>query len=157
MKKMHNNLDEMQEQELLKIEHNGCWIAFWLLLASILVQTIAFGSANFPMIAGEWIVFMILALYLAFACIRKGIWDRHLQMNHKTNIICSLIAALALGLVNAAMIYKNYHKPVGAAAAAIIIAACTFVICLGALTLSMRITKKKQAKAEEEPDDANIL
>ena len=20
-----NNLDEMQEQELLKIEHNGCW------------------------------------------------------------------------------------------------------------------------------------
>ena len=28
-----NNLDEMQEQELLKIEHNGCWLAFWGLLA----------------------------------------------------------------------------------------------------------------------------
>ena len=27
-----SNLDEMQEQELLKVEHNGCWIAFWGLL-----------------------------------------------------------------------------------------------------------------------------
>ena len=29
-----SNLDEMQEQELLKIEHNGCWLAFWGLLQS---------------------------------------------------------------------------------------------------------------------------
>lgn len=33
-----NNLDEMQEQELLKIEHNGCWLAFWGLLAVMAVQ-----------------------------------------------------------------------------------------------------------------------
>ena len=29
-----SNLDEIQEQELLKIEHNGCWLAFWGLLQS---------------------------------------------------------------------------------------------------------------------------
>ena len=37
--KRKNNLDEMQEQELLKIEHNGCWLAFWGLLISMIVQS----------------------------------------------------------------------------------------------------------------------
>src|SRR3712207_7310302 len=54
-----NKLDEMQEQKLLKIEHNGMWIAFWGLLAAILFQTI-FEKGNFT---GEWIVFMVMSLY----------------------------------------------------------------------------------------------
>ena len=35
-----NNLDEMQEQELLKIEHNGCCLAFWGLLVVMAVQMV---------------------------------------------------------------------------------------------------------------------
>ena len=35
-----NNLDEMQEQALLKIEHNGCWLAFWGLLAVMAIQMV---------------------------------------------------------------------------------------------------------------------
>ena len=31
MKRKANQLDEMQEQELLKIEHSACWIAVSLL------------------------------------------------------------------------------------------------------------------------------
>ena len=68
MKKL-NQLDEMQEQELLKIEHNGCWLAFWMLLAAVIVQSIFF-NADLRMLAGEWIIFMVLAFYLAGACIR---------------------------------------------------------------------------------------
>ena len=45
-KNKKSNLDEMQELELLKIEHNGCWLAFWLLLASLIVQNIAFGASD---------------------------------------------------------------------------------------------------------------
>ena len=37
MRRKKSNLDEMQEQELLKVEHNGCWIAFWGLLAAIII------------------------------------------------------------------------------------------------------------------------
>ena len=33
-----SNLDEMQEQAMLKIEHNGCWFAFWGLLAAMGIQ-----------------------------------------------------------------------------------------------------------------------
>ena len=32
--KKNSNLDERQEQTLLRIEHNGCWLAFWGLLAA---------------------------------------------------------------------------------------------------------------------------
>ena len=50
--KRRSNLDEMQEMELLKIEHNGCWLAFWLLLASMIIETILYGSMDFRTLAG---------------------------------------------------------------------------------------------------------
>ena len=43
MKKKKNNLDEMQEQKLLKIEHNGCWLAFWGLFIVLIAQFIFYG------------------------------------------------------------------------------------------------------------------
>ena len=157
MKRMKNNLDEMQEQELLKIEHNGCWLAFWLLLAAMIIQSIAFGSMDFKTIAGEWIVFMILAVYLAIACGRKGIWDRRIPMNTKSNLIVSLIAAAVMGILNAVMIFKNFHKPVGTAAAALITAAITFALCFAALTVTMKETEKRKAAMEAEPADADEI
>ena len=38
MKNKKSNLDERQEQGLLKIEHNGCWLAFWGLLIAMLFR-----------------------------------------------------------------------------------------------------------------------
>ena len=55
-----NNLDEMQEQELLKIEHNGCWLAFWGLLAVMAVQMMMRVPGS--QMLGEWIVFMSVIL-----------------------------------------------------------------------------------------------
>ncbi len=155
--KRKNNLDEMQEQELLKIEHNGCWLAFWGLLIALIVQSFAFGNVDFKPLAGEWIVFMVLALYLAFACVRRGIWDRRLAMNTKTNLIISAVAAIAMGLLNAVIIFKNYHKPVGTIAAAVIVALITFVLCFVILSIMMEQTRKRKAAMEAEPEDANEI
>lgn len=154
-KKINNHLDEMQEQELLKIEHNGCWLAFWLLLIAIVVQSIVFSSMELKIVAGEWLVFMTLALYLAIACVRKGIWDRHIPMNTKTNLLISLIASLAVGVFNFFMVFKNYQKPVGALAASMISAVITFTLCIVALTLAMKKTQKKINELEAEPSDTN--
>ena len=77
MKKMNSLLDERQETDLLKIERNGCWLAFWALLASIFVQ-LYFLENSFDQVAAEWIIFMVLALYLTIDCMRKGIWSRTL-------------------------------------------------------------------------------
>lgn len=52
MKKTKSNLDELQELKLLKIEHNGCWLAFWGLLAVILTQ-IAIGNDSKQDLSGE--------------------------------------------------------------------------------------------------------
>ena len=151
----NNNLDEMQEQELLKIEHNGCWLAFWGLLAAMAVQQLIFGVSDPKMIAGEWVVFLALCLYMAGACIRRGIWDRRIGMSTKNNLIISAAAALAFGIFSAAVIFKNYHMPAGTAAAAGITTAITFVLCFAVLTLAMKQTEKRRKELEEEPADAD--
>ena len=152
-----NNLDEMQEQELLKIEHNGCWLAFWGLLIAMIVESFAYGNMDFRTLAGEWIIFMVLSLYLAFACVRRGIWDRRLGMNTKTNLLISAAAGLVMGIFNAVIIFKNYHKPLGTFLAAVIVALITFVLCFVILSIMMKQTQKRKAAMEAEPADANEL
>ena len=46
MKNVKSNLDEMQEAKLLQIEHKGCWLAFWGLLAAMIVELFVFGVEN---------------------------------------------------------------------------------------------------------------
>ena len=150
-------LDEMQELELLKIERTGCWMAFWLLLIAMAVQMIAYGNADYKTIAGEWIVFMILAIYMAVACIRRGIWDRKLAMDSKTNLLISLAAGVIFGALEGIVIYKNYHMAAIAAATAVISAVIVFAACMLGLSVAMNRTKKRIEKMEEEPEDADEM
>ena len=105
MKKMKNNLDERQELELLRIEHNGCWLAFWGLLIVMLIQLLT-GIDGARNLVGEWAVFMCLALYLTIACIKNGIWDRKLRPTFQTNLIASTIAAVITGVIWFLISYK---------------------------------------------------
>ena len=151
--KRNNQLDERQEQELLHIEHIGCWLAYWGLLAAIVVQSVFF-PGNLTQIAGEWIVFLGMCIYLMCACLRRGIWDRRLKANAKTNALVSLIAALALGAVSFVIVFRNIpDEPTFAAITALIAAAGTFVLCFAALSLAARSMRKKQQKLEQEPEE----
>ena len=128
IRKMKSNLDERQELKLLKIEHNGCWIAFWGLL----------------------IVFMSLAFYLWVACIRNGIWDRRLKPNFKTNVIVSSIAAVLTGIIWFSVSYRNYHKLIGSIATGIIMFVQVEILCLLALMIFSKIYKRRVQKLEED-------
>ena len=152
-----SNLDEMQEQELLKVEHNGCWIAFWGLLAAIILQSILFGSKDFKTLAGEGIVFIALSIYLSFACIRRGIWDRRFQMNTQTNLMISAAAALVTGGVIALMVFRNTRHADATAISALISVSITFILCFAALKVSMQVTDRRQKQLEKEPEDANQM
>ena len=147
-------LDEMQELELLKIEHNGCWIAFWGLLIALAVQSAVFGNTDFRTLAGEWVVFMVLAVYLAVACMRRGIWDRRIPMNTRSNLTLSAAAAAALGGLTAITVFRSCRK-LSVTAAALIAASVTFVLFFAALTLAMKKTAKRIRQLEEEPSDAD--
>lgn len=149
--KKNSNLDEMQEQKLLKIEHNGYWLAFWGLLAVMVVQL--FMGAELRTLAGEWIIFMVLALYLCIACLRAGIWDRKLRPDSRTNLAASVIGGAAAGLILAVFTYIRFTSIIGSLA----VAALTFVIiaslCFVTLSLCAAILKKRTAKLEQEADD----
>lgn len=143
MKKMKNRLDEMQEQKLLHIEHNGCWFAFWALIVVMFVQMAFFGIGNFKEIAGEWIVFMMLALYLAISCMKNGIWDRKLEPNLKNNVLISLISAVGFGVIFAIVNYFNFKSVEAAFFTFVIMAIILFVGIYLALMVSTLIYQKR--------------
>ena len=67
------------------------------------------------------------------------------------------MAGIVLGIFHAVMVFKNYHKPAGTAAAAGIVAVITFIICFAVLTVMMKQTQKRKAAIEADPADANEL
>ena len=141
VKKQKSNLDEWQEQTLLRIERNGCWLAFWALLASLFIQQAVFGMGELKAVAGEWIIFMLLAAYLAAACMQNGIWDRRLKADPKTNLLVSLATAIFFAAVFAVVGYCNYRSLPGAAATfAVLFWGCLWC-CSGRCPCPPRCTK----------------
>ena len=152
MKQIKSNLDERQEQILLKIEHNGCYIAFWGLLVAMAVEAFIF-NLDFRTIVGEWVVFMVLSVYLAVTCLKNGIWDRKLKPNRKTNLIISAVAAAVFGVLMAVSVsIRNPGKIVGSIAAGVFSAAIVFVSCFVLLAISAKSVKKIEAKQEAEAE-----
>ena len=142
-----NNLDEMQEQALLKIEHNGCWLAFWGLLAAMALQMVMRVPGR--QMLGEWIVFMALSLYIVIACLRKGIWDRHLKANRKTNLIVSLLAAVAMGIL-VTLSNPYLSEPLDYVLVAGLTGGFTFVLCFAALSVCTKLYRNRRNKLDKE-------
>lgn len=150
---MKNKLDEMQEQKLLHIEHNGMWIAFWGLLIAIGAQMFLFGADEWKSIAGEWIIFMVLAVYMVVSCLKKGIWDRKFEPAPLTNLIASAVGGGACGLFFFFLSYKNYNRLVGSLATGAFMFFITFILCFAALTISAKAYQKRVEHLEKEFDE----
>lgn len=144
-----NNLDEMQEQKLLQIEHNGCWFAFWALFISITVQNIIFDN-QFQYVIGEWIIFMCLCFYMMITCVKNGIWDRRLKADPKTNSITSLIAGLFMAVIMFIMAYKRSGMIGGSICAGVFAGGFVFVLCLIVFSISTSLYKKRVEELEAE-------
>lgn len=149
MKKTESNLDEMQEQKLLKIEHNGYWLGFWGLLAAILIQS-ALDPGNIRAMVGEFVVFTLMGAYMVLDCIRNGIWDRKLKPNWQTNLKLSLLAGVLFGVYQAVRVYLRLHLLLGAAVTLVISAVMLFVLCFGGLQIASALTKRRKQHLEDE-------
>lgn len=151
-----NNLDEMQESKLLKIESRGFWIGFLGLFLSIAVQAFLYGPGNAgDMIFGELIVFLCMGLYLVGACLRNGIWDRHLQATPAVNIGLSLLAAAVTATFNAIVSYRTYQKAGGAAAVFIVYFLMISAMLSVTLCACSALYHRRKKRLEEEYDDEN--
>ncbi len=156
IKKNKNNLDERQEQALLRIEHNGCWLAFWGLLAVIALQSVIL-NFDTRSLAGEYLVFMILALYISVGCLRQGIWDRRLKPDTSSNAAVSLTAAFIAGILNFICTAKRFPDKIPASlAVGFVYAAIAFTVCFAALQLAANLLKKRQASLEKEPPESEF-
>ena len=151
--KIHKNmLDERQEEELLRIEHNGCWMAVWGLAALLLIQQVLF-QFEIKYYAGECLLLIVLSCYIMISCVRNGIWDRHLKANVKTNAVISAIAAIISGGAILITKLRGYpEKPYVAIAVGIISTILIFVLCFLTTQMVARVTQKRQNQLEAEDD-----
>lgn len=146
-----NYLDERQEQMLLQVEHRGCWLAFWGLLIALIVQFIL--GRDFTYMAGEWIVFMVLSVYIVGACARRGIWDRRFKPDVKTNLMFSIVGAVSFGVIVFGAVYHRFpDTPVGSIASGVFAAGFVFVLIFVSLSTVAKIVTEKQRKLETESD-----
>lgn len=153
MKKSENLLDEMQEQKLLHMEHNMAWIAFWGLLAAMVIQLFLFGPTRLETVAGEWVVFMVITAYLLVNCVRNGIWDRKLKPDHKTNFLASLIGGGAVFALTLLFVHRNTGNWRIALIAAGVLGLITLALCFSALTLTVKLYKKRLTELEGAPGE----
>ena len=113
-----------------------------------------FFDFDFRNLAGEYVVFAALALYIAVGCIRQGIWDRRLKPDTSSNLMVSLVAALISGILGFVFTVKRFpDKIAGSLASGIAYAVITFTVCFAVLQFSAGLFRKKQAKLEEEPQE----
>ena len=82
---------------------------------------------------------MIVAIYLAAACLRNGIWDRRLKPDLKTNLAASLIAAIAAGGILAVINFVSYTEVEAAVITFVLFAIVVFVLTFIALAISAKI------------------
>ena len=143
-----SNLDEMQEQALLKIEHYGFWLAFWGLLTIMAIQALL--GVAFSSLLGEWIIFMALCVYALVSCLRHGLWDRNLKPNLKTNLLVSILPGLAVGVFDILLFHANETEPLDYLLIGAIPALITFVLCFVALTVCSALYKKRRRKLDQE-------
>lgn len=92
-------IDERQQADLNRVTSYGYWIAFYLLIAAILVEGIIL-NRPFREWAVEWGVFMIIAVYEVIACIRIGVWTETRQKPEKKDYVrYSLIGSTLFSIV----------------------------------------------------------
>lgn len=148
-KEAKNNLDEMQEQKLLKLESRGFWLIWWGLLAAMAVQLLVYGVEARRHLLGEWAVFMLASVYMVAACIKQGLWDRKLRPNFKTNLLLSLLAGVVTGGFMGVYSYRSFGAAEAAWWTVALVGGCTFVLCLLALSLSVAAYKKRRQQLDE--------
>ncbi|MBU4439657.1 MAG: hypothetical protein L6276_14200 [Acetobacterium sp.] len=156
MKKFKKVVDERQEMELYKIEHVCFWIVFWLLLGSIVVQSM-FLNAPFSQWGFEWAVFMICCIGVIVGCYKKGQWDFYSKPTTKNYLLYSLIGAGAFAIIYAVAMFINNdyfkdHLPALGALTALIFA-MLFALIFAALFITGTLIKNRQKKLEDEFND----
>ena len=100
-----NNLDEMQDRKLLKLEEYGFWIMFWGLAAAIVIQLVT--GAAIREVAGELIVLALGSVFIAAGTLKNGLWTRSSTPTVKGNAAAALLPAFLIAVIHVIRMAKT--------------------------------------------------
>jgi len=145
--KRAGNLDEMQNQKLLKLEEYGFWIMFWVLLISIIVQIIA--GTGIKEVIGEIIAFLIGSAYLTITTLKNGLWTSSSEPSRKRNALVSMIPAAVVGALNVFRMIQSKGISANALFVTVGIMAAAYAGCLVILELFRASSRKRRSELDD--------
>ena len=151
-KNRRNNLDEMQNQKLMKLEEYGFWGMFWALLTAIVIQLITGGTIR--NIAGEIIVLLIGSIFICAATLKNGIWTRQSTPTKKGNAGTSIFPAIAVGILNAIKISKNGQWDSSSILIMVVLMVVVYIACFSILELFRMAYNKQRSKLDDINDES---
>ena len=152
-----NNLDEMQDRKLLKLEEYGFWIMFWALAAAIVIQLVT--GAAIREVAGELIVLALGSVFIAAGTLKNGLWTRSSTPTVKGNAAAALLPAFLIAVIHVIRMAKTGSFSRDNILVALAFAVGAFVLCFAVLEILRHIYSKRREALDDvyEADEGDIL
>ena len=152
-----NNLDEMQDQKLLKLEEYGFWIMFWALAAAIVIQ-LATGAA-IREVAGELIVLALGSVFIAAGTLKNGMWTRSSTPTLKGSLTAAVVPALLIAAVHVIRMIKTSGFTTENILVTLAFAAGAYIACFAVLEVLRHVYNKRREALDdvEEPGEGAVL
>lgn len=150
-------IDERQQADLNRMMSYGYWVAFYLLLAAVMVEGV-FLRRPFYEWAAEWIIFMVIAVYEVIGCIKIGVWTQFLQKPGKKDyvrysLIGGALCAVVFTIGNVMRMGAENISWQSIAAVFLYWFVLMFVLCLAGFSICGGIYKRRKKRIEEKLDE----
>lgn len=157
-------IDERQQADLRRVESYGYWIAFWLLLASVIIKSVIMSRPKEEWIT-EWGIFMILATYNVVSLAWIGVWSENSpKPTLGSSAFSSLLGSLGFSAIFTVGSWLQSGKTMEIEALLLVFMAwfiVLFLVLMAAFAALMwiyqardrRLQKKMDAELEEEEDE----
>ena len=142
-----NNLDEMQDQKLLKMEEYGFWIMFWALAIAIVVQLII--GSTLKEVVGEIAVLLIGSIYIAATSLKNGLWTRTSIPSMKGNAVTSIVPAVLLAAIHIIKMIRSESFNTSNVLFTVAIMVAVYVACFAVLEAFRAMYKKRRAELDD--------
>jgi len=146
-------VDERQEMDLLKVEHFGFWLMYYMLLAAIFIQTFLIEDGA-RMAAAEWIIFMSVSIICLIGWIRKGVWGYHTRKvpGVRSYLIYSIVTSIGLGTFFGVLFAFKWKdtSPESIALRIAIMVISMFIICFPAYLVTGTLAKRREKQLADQ-------
>lgn len=149
-------IDERQRADLRRVESYGYWIAFWLLLASVIVKSVIIGRPKEEWLT-EWVIFMILAVYNVVSLAWIGVWSENSpKPTFASSVSSSLLGSLGFSVIYTAGTWLHSGRTMGMDEVIFLFALWfigLFVLLIAAFAALMWIYRVRDRRLQKKMDE----